>query len=205
MKEFNEAAAKRGARVCTRDGWPVRIFSYNLQGHHTFPILASYVDGSGFEYVDRYTVKGESRIGNALPQDLMMADDDYEEKLGRGEYDTPSGGSDSAPVPDPWEAFKREAAMELLRKFDKNAVCDLLPDYIIKLTNRLVEGPQGRSYKNESTDLPQAVKMTSSLKDGQTSQLNPLFVQEMMGFPYQWTELPFQSGEQNPSKPTETR
>lgn len=41
--------------------------------------------------------------------------------------------------------------------------------------------------------------------DGQTSQLNPLFVQEMMGFPYLWTELPFQSGEQNPSNPTETR
>lgn len=41
--------------------------------------------------------------------------------------------------------------------------------------------------------------------DGQTSQLNPLFVQEMMGFPYLWTELPFQSGGQNPSKPTETQ
>ena len=33
---------------------------------------------------------------------------------------------------------------------------------------------------------------------GQTSQLNPLFVQEMMGFPYLWTELPFQSGDRKP-------
>ena len=33
---------------------------------------------------------------------------------------------------------------------------------------------------------------------GGTSQLNPLFVQEMMGFPYLWTELPFQSGDKNP-------
>ena len=33
---------------------------------------------------------------------------------------------------------------------------------------------------------------------GQTSQLNPLFVQEMMGFPYLWTELPFQSGGRKP-------
>ena len=40
---------------------------------------------------------------------------------------------------------------------------------------------------------------------GSSSQLNPLFVSEMMGFPYLWTELPFQSGEQNQSKPTETR
>jgi hypothetical protein len=37
---------------------------------------------------------------------------------------------------------------------------------------------------------------------GKTSQLNPRFVAEMMGFPPNWTELPFQSGEQNPSKDT---
>lgn len=31
---------------------------------------------------------------------------------------------------------------------------------------------------------------------GKTSQLNPRFVAEMMGFPPNWTELPFQNGEQ---------
>ena len=30
---------------------------------------------------------------------------------------------------------------------------------------------------------------------GKTSQLSPLFVEEMMGFPRNWTVLPFQSGE----------
>ncbi|NDG33310.1 hypothetical protein EB118_25000 [bacterium] len=30
---------------------------------------------------------------------------------------------------------------------------------------------------------------------GKISQLNPLFVAEMMGFPTDWTILPFQSGE----------
>ena len=37
-------------------------------------------------------------------------------------------------------------------------------------------------------------------------QLNPLFVEEMMGFPSMWTTLPFLSrgGETNPSGPTET-
>lgn len=39
---------------------------------------------------------------------------------------------------------------------------------------------------------------------GKTSQLNPRFVAEMMGFPPNWTELPFQSGEPNQSKDTET-
>jgi hypothetical protein len=41
-------------------------------------------------------------------------------------------------------------------------------------------------------------------KDGRTSQLNPLFVEEMMGFPKNWTILPFLNGETNQSKLTET-
>jgi hypothetical protein len=40
---------------------------------------------------------------------------------------------------------------------------------------------------------------------GKTSQLNPQFVLEMMGFQPSWTELPFLSGETNPSKPQETQ
>jgi DNA (cytosine-5)-methyltransferase 1 len=39
---------------------------------------------------------------------------------------------------------------------------------------------------------------------GKTSQLNPRFVAEMMGFPPNWTELPFLNGEQKVSKDTET-
>jgi len=40
---------------------------------------------------------------------------------------------------------------------------------------------------------------------GETSQLNPRFVAEMMGFPPDWTELPFQNGEEKASKPMETQ
>lgn len=40
---------------------------------------------------------------------------------------------------------------------------------------------------------------------GKPSQLNPLFVEEMMGFPKNWTVSPFQNGEENQSKPTETQ
>ena len=43
-----------------------------------------------------------------------------------------------------------------------------------------------------------------SAKDGKTSQLNPRFVAEMMGFPPNWTELPFLNGETNLSKDMET-
>jgi hypothetical protein len=34
--------------------------------------------------------------------------------------------------------------------------------------------------------------------NGKTSQLSPLFVMEMMGFPIDWTLLPFLNGETNP-------
>jgi DNA (cytosine-5)-methyltransferase 1 len=46
------------------------------------------------------------------------------------------------------------------------------------------------------------VKITREMT-GKTSQLNPLFVAEMMGFPPNWTVLPFQNGETNQSKDTE--
>lgn len=39
---------------------------------------------------------------------------------------------------------------------------------------------------------------------GQTSQLNPLFVAEMMGFLVNWSVSPFRDGEKNPSRPTAT-
>jgi DNA-cytosine methyltransferase len=41
-------------------------------------------------------------------------------------------------------------------------------------------------------------------KLGTASQLNPRFVAEMMGFPPNWTELPFLNGGQNQLKDTET-
>ena len=41
--------------------------------------------------------------------------------------------------------------------------------------------------------------------DGKNSQLNPQFVEEMMGFPENWTASPFQSGETKASKPTGTQ
>ena len=49
---------------------------------------------------------------------------------------------------------------------------------------------------SEMLPTPAVRKKTS----GKTSQLNPLYVEEMMGFPLMWTTLPFlsQSGDKNP-------
>jgi hypothetical protein len=46
------------------------------------------------------------------------------------------------------------------------------------------------SGRNETNSLPDAFH-----QPGKTSQLNPQFVAEMMGFPPDWLELPFQSTE----------
>ena len=53
----------------------------------------------------------------------------------------------------------------------------------------------GRNHTNSLPD--------SFAQPGKTSQLNPPFVMEMMGFPTDWTLLPFLSGETSQSKPEE--
>jgi hypothetical protein len=54
--------------------------------------------------------------------------------------------------------------------------------------------------RNETNSLPDAFSQL-----GKSSQLNPRFVAEMMGFPVNWTELPFQNGVTNQSRPTATQ
>lgn len=60
-------------------------------------------------------------------------------------------------------------------------------------TNPGVKKANGNVY---GETLPDTVKRVT----GGTSQLNPLFVEEMMGFPLMWTALPFlsPSGDKNP-------
>jgi len=55
--------------------------------------------------------------------------------------------------------------------------------------------------KGNLTDQIAEMDLTTS----KTSQLNPQFVLEMMGFPSDWTELPFLNGETSPSKQQETQ
>ena len=68
-----------------------------------------------------------------------------------------------------------------------------------------------RIEKGHQMDLAMAVydslKDSPQAKDGNIFRLSPLFTEEMMGFPLMWTTYPFlsQSGEPNPSRPTEMR
>lgn len=99
MKDFDKAAAKRGATVCTRDGSPVRILAFDCRkrrkGNVACPIVAEVFFKDDWEFKDGnwaisdYEESGRWHgIGTESEYDLMMADDDYLEKLERGgEYD----------------------------------------------------------------------------------------------------------------------
>jgi hypothetical protein len=58
--------------------------------------------------------------------------------------------------------------------------------------NGMLPTPRVFAYKDSATDRG---KGNLGEVTGAGSQLNPRFVAEMMGFPPNWTELPFQSGE----------
>jgi hypothetical protein len=67
--------------------------------------------------------------------------------------------------------------------------------------------PQAQDHKpgpNQGQNSIGRMTRRGEFSDGKASQLNPRFVAEMMGFPPNWTELPFLSGETNPSKDTAT-
>ena len=77
---------------------------------------------------------------------------------------------------------------------------------LVGVTMSLLPTPRSTDYNTPRS--PEALerakaKHGSSLEDslrqraGQGFQLNPPFVAEMMGFPPNWTELPFQNGETN--------
>lgn len=85
MKKFDLEAAKRGAAVCTRDGRNARIIAFDCKGCGRKPILA-LIDMVDWEQSASWTERGEIIEDFKDASDLMMCDDDYLEKLERGEY-----------------------------------------------------------------------------------------------------------------------
>ena len=78
---------------------------------------------------------------------------------------------------------------------------------------RLLHTPTANDARNVSLPPSQAKRDGGMVKTAMQSdeyragagfRLNPRFVAEMMGFPVDWTALPFQVGAGNPSKPTAT-
>lgn len=85
MREFDLAAAKAGAAVCTMDGAKVRIICFDRISTK-FPIIGLRRNTDNEEYVVTFTTNGRRFYTSKDGGDLMMRDDDYAEKLARGEY-----------------------------------------------------------------------------------------------------------------------
>ena len=85
MKNFDLAAAKAGAPVCTREGKGARIICADRRGYPASVIIALLDDGDR-ERVEFYYADGRWEKDKDRKEDLMMRDDDYAEKLARGEY-----------------------------------------------------------------------------------------------------------------------
>ena len=85
MKNFDLEAAKRGAAVCTRSVMDVRIICFD-RIDSIYPIVGLCRNNGGSEFVESYTTDGRRFCSTTDDRDLMMRDDDYMEKLERGEY-----------------------------------------------------------------------------------------------------------------------
>lgn len=85
MREFDLEAAKAGAAVCTKDGAKVRIICFDRISTK-FPIVGLRRNTDNEEYVVTFTTNGRRFYTSKDGGDLVMRDDDYAEKLARGEY-----------------------------------------------------------------------------------------------------------------------
>lgn len=85
MKAFDLEAAKRGAAVCTKCVMDVRIIYFD-RIDSLYPIVGLCRNNDGSEFVESYTTDGRRFCSTTDDRDLMMRDDDYLEKLERGEY-----------------------------------------------------------------------------------------------------------------------
>lgn len=117
MKYFDLAAAERGATVCTRDGLPVRILCFDMKcdGYPIVAVIGRRAQ-DGEEFVETYTPEGEVNFGYIDCNNLMMADDDYLEKLERGEYGKTDHIGDPTEKVD-WDYWRRMYAGMAMQAF----------------------------------------------------------------------------------------
>nr|WP_294860212.1 hypothetical protein [uncultured Fluviicola sp.] len=106
--------------------------------------------------------------------------------------DTTSGGTDLKKIDRRREKAKKSGK-------NGNGFGMSLREMMIR---KLLPTPAAQNYKGGSSTKTRKRQGAANLPDlitehGQTSQLNPRFVMEMMGFPPDWTVLPFQIGETN--------
>ncbi len=93
-------------------------------------------------------------------------------------------------------------------KSGANGLTDFLDFHGMLLTPSASEGMRAnftmeslKRHNKKNAENSNLSEQIAHKVNGGTSQLNPLFVTEMMGFPSDWLVSPFQNGGQKPSKP----
>jgi len=77
MKQFNLEEAKKGHKVCTRNGLPARIINFDRKDN-TYPIVA-LVDNGGHEDVLCFTKEGKWLVSTIdKERDLFMVGEKHE-------------------------------------------------------------------------------------------------------------------------------
>lgn len=139
-KDFDLAAAKRGAKVCTRDGLPVRILCFDLKDPD-WPIIAAYRADYGIENVEFYAKDGRRATLSESDIDLMMEDDDYLERLERGEYYHIGESTEKVD----WAYWRMKYAGDFMRALmDEsqnifNVPINITVDRVTRLANELID------------------------------------------------------------------
>jgi len=109
-----------------------------------------------------------------------------------------SGKASFGMLPTPTAQDSKNASLQ-----PSQANRDSVPGMVARMLGTPTVRYQSRSERFASVGMnPQEL---ADKVAGTGSQLNPRFVAEMMGFPVNWTELPFLNGGTNPSKPTATQ
>lgn len=183
--EVVEHPMKAAARTKDRTGTKLN----NLSSGATFGLLPTPNAREADKYTKKYNPK--SQMWTALTAMAM-----------NGMLPTPTARSYKNGSKPEDDRTKRKIEQGWTMELNDLAACGMLPT------------PIANDYKGASTlealEKRRRNPATNSLADrfsqtGKTSQLNPLFVEEMMGFPLMWTTLPFlsQNGDRNQSKDME--
>lgn len=101
--------------------------------------------------------------------------------------------------------LRRKISQGWTMELNDLAVSGLLPtptmrDYQPSVSPTGLVRKNGKRRDDALCNIPVMIGQHCQQNDGKTSQLNPLFVEDMMGYPLMWTTLPFlsQNGDKNP-------
>ncbi len=133
MKPFDLDAARRGAAVCTTDGRSVTLVGFSFKTR----IICGYVAP---DCHDLWALGGSHAF--EATRCLMMRDDDYEDRLARGDYKVPDDGFIREPAPeqkhDDQEYPKEEIGFtEVPPAFDGAAIASVISQLIGAPATRL--------------------------------------------------------------------